>query len=86
MINRHDGSQTAIQMKRRSRRNKHETVATIREFVGALIIEGFVHGVFVTAQRLTRESPILFRSGLQAGLAQALHLTYGAFLKSDDEY
>ena len=53
MVNRHDNTQIAVQVKRRSR-DKPESVRTIREFVGAMVIEGLPRGVFVTTKSYTR--------------------------------
>jgi len=48
-----DGLVTAIQVKRRTR-DIAESVCTIREFVGAMAVEGFRKGIFVTTGRYSK--------------------------------
>ena len=48
-----DGLETAIQVKRREK-NIAESVGTIREFVGAMAIEGYRRGIFVTTGRYSK--------------------------------
>jgi hypothetical protein len=49
------GIETAIQVKRRSREIA-ESVNTIRDFVGALAIEGYRKGIFVTTGRFSKDA------------------------------
>ena len=53
MVHSHDGQQVAVQVKRRSA-NSIESVANIRDFTGALVIEGFCRGVYVTTSSYSR--------------------------------
>ena len=52
MIQKGDTDVTAIQVKRRGGRTS-ESVSSVREFIGALVVEGVPKGVFVTTGRLT---------------------------------
>lgn len=53
-----NGIETAIQVKRRTR-NVAESVSTIREFVGAMAIEGYRKGIFVTTGRFSKAAKSL---------------------------
>lgn len=66
---------TAIQVKRRKRPDKVETVLLVREFLGALMLEGFTKGKIVTtASRFSKGSYRTKEKALRRGLVEQFEL------------
>jgi len=66
---------TAIQVKRRKRPDKVETVLLVREFLGALMLEGFTKGKIVTtSSRFSKGSYRTKEKALRLGLVEQFEL------------
>jgi restriction endonuclease Mrr len=64
-----------VQVKRRSRRGATESVSSIREFVGAMVLKGEVRGLFIsTAAQFSREAMEAAHTAGQIGVIEYLEL------------
>ena len=67
-----------VQVKRRSRPDKAEQVSCVREFVGAMVLDGTLHGMFVsTASHFTRQARQTAAEAQSKGVVEYLELVDG---------